>query len=511
MRSTGHSTSLQFASFYADDIILFATPSRTEGRAIARLLSVFGTASGLQVNLQKCSITPIFGNQEDIEAFQGEFPCQVQQFPIRYLGVPLSTKRLSRACIRPVIEKVAAKLTPWHGKLMNKSGRLIVVKSVASAIPIYTIMANNLPAWAIEEIDSLRRNFLWVGGEQSARGKCTVAWPTVCRPTTLGGLGVSDLKLAGIALQARWLWLQKCDQDRAWSSLGITVSNDVEAFFRISILAVIGDGQKIMFWSDPWLDGASLHYLAPNLLKLVPTRIRNRRTLVQALQDQNWTHDISGDLNEAAIQELEFLWDRALAVQIQEGVDDRFIWKWTTNGKYSARSAYLALHTGATSLYGADLIWKSWAPLKVKMFLWLAFLRRHWTADRRIRHGLQARRTCLLCDQEDESMEHILIRCSYSQQIWWTILQRLGLGALPPGEGSLQDWWLRLRAQLPGGKRKGFDTLFALVTWQLWKERNARVFRDAVSLPAELLQRIKKEGDEWIMAGAKNLGCLFGE
>jgi hypothetical protein len=32
-----------------------------------------------------------------------------------------------------------------------------------------------------------------------------VAWETVCKPTNLGGLGVTDLKL--YALQARWLWL----------------------------------------------------------------------------------------------------------------------------------------------------------------------------------------------------------------------------------------------------------------------------------------------------------------
>ena len=42
-----------------------------------------------------------------------------------------------------------------------------------------------------------------------------VAWPTVCRTIELGGLGISDLKLAGFALQTRWLWLQKVDQDRA--------------------------------------------------------------------------------------------------------------------------------------------------------------------------------------------------------------------------------------------------------------------------------------------------------
>lgn len=171
----------------------------------------------------------------------------------------------------------------------------------------------------------------------------------------------------------------------------------------------------------------------------------------------------------------------------------------------------MALHSGTTLLYKANLIWKTWAPLKVKMFLWLAFLRRHWTADRRIRHGLQSHTTCLLCDQEAETMEHILIRCSYSQQIWWFLLQRLGFATIHPGAGVIQDWWATLRVQLPGGKRKGFDTLFALISWQLWKERNARVFRGIETQLTALLQRIKKEGDDWIAAGANHLGSLFSE
>ena len=79
--------------------------------------------------------------------FQREFPCPVVEFPVKYLGLPLSLKKIPKSHIRPVIEKVAAKLPPWHGSLMNKSGRLVVVKSVATAVPIYMLMANNLPPW----------------------------------------------------------------------------------------------------------------------------------------------------------------------------------------------------------------------------------------------------------------------------------------------------------------------------------------------------------------------------
>lgn len=88
-------------------------------------------------------------------------------------GSHLSSKKLPKSYIGPIIEHVATKLTPWHGLVMNKGGLLIVIKSVASAVPIYTIMANNLPAWAIDELEAISRNFLWAGGEQSARGKCS--------------------------------------------------------------------------------------------------------------------------------------------------------------------------------------------------------------------------------------------------------------------------------------------------------------------------------------------------
>ena len=63
----------------------------------------------------------------------------------------------------------------------------------------------SLPQWARKEIDAICRKFLWVGSDASVRRKCMVAWPTVCRPTQFGGLGVSDLKLQGYALQARAL------------------------------------------------------------------------------------------------------------------------------------------------------------------------------------------------------------------------------------------------------------------------------------------------------------------
>jgi hypothetical protein len=52
------------------------------------------------------------------------------------------------------------------------------------------------------------------------------------------------------------------------------------------------------------------------------------------------------------------------------------------------------------------------------------------------------------------------------------------------------------------------DSLFALTSWQIWKERNAQCFREAATTVPDLLLIIKVESDQWAQAGAKDLRSL---
>jgi hypothetical protein len=141
-----------------------------------------------------------------------------------------------------------------------------------------------------------------------------------------------------------------------------------------------------------------------------------------------------------------------------------------------------------------------------KDFLWLAFKRRHWTGDRRARHGLEARELCYLCDKAPETIDHILATCPFSREIWFYILQAFGRQS--PQATATMRWWQRLRSLFDGEPRSGLDSLFALVSWQIWKERNARCFRGETASVNKLLQLIKAEADRWIEAGARGLGAL---
>ena len=114
-------------------------------------------------------------------------------------------------------------------------------------------------------------------------------------------------------------------------------------------------------------------------------------------------------------------------------------------------------------------LWKSWAPLRCKIFLWLAMLNRCWTADRLARRGLQHPDKCLLCDQEEETVQHILTSCVFARQVWTTVLGRVGLQHLAPTLefDTFKDWWRWAARRAPKAARKGMNSLVILTAWSI--------------------------------------------
>jgi hypothetical protein len=74
------------------------------------------------------------------------------------------------------------------------------------------------------------------------------------------------------------------------------------------------------------------------------------------------------------------LWEIVQGVVTMPGVPDAVVWRWSSNRRYSAASAYGAMFIGAAAPFGASLIWNSRAPPKVRFFFWLALHGRCWTA-----------------------------------------------------------------------------------------------------------------------------------
>jgi hypothetical protein len=53
--------------------------------------------------------------------------------------------------------------------------------------------------------------------------------------------------------------------------------------------------------------------------------------------------------------------------------------------------------------------------------------KRFWTADWFAHHGMNHPDRCPLCDQEEETIDHLLISSVFTRQFWFTFLGRVNL------------------------------------------------------------------------------------
>lgn len=228
------------------------------------------------------------------------------------------------------------------------------------------------------------------------------------------------------------------------------------------------------------------------------SRVRDSWTVENVLTNQAWIYDISGKLTVCIVMQFLVLLDSLQGIELTDGVDDRTSWKWTVDGSYSASSAYAAFFAGLEFFPCSKTIWKTWAPAKCKLHIWLAVHRRISTADRMIRHGMQSHTACPLFDQEDETAGHIATGCVFAKEIWFATLSRYGMANLAPiNVPALVDWWPDTHARLPRLAKKGFDSLVLLIMWMLWKEHNSYVIEHATVVGRELCQRIYGGGRIW--------------
>jgi hypothetical protein len=217
-----------------------------------------------------------------------------------------------------------------------------------------------------------------------------------------------------------------------WAALPFHMPEQVRAFFSVAVISKIGDGANTLFWTDRWIHGQCIADLAPRLVVAIPKRSVNRRTVRDTLTNWAWILDIQGALTVGVIVDYLYLWDILLNFRLQPEVEDKHIWRLSSHGQYSAKSAYEGFFLGSTLFGPWERIWKSWAPPKCRFFVWMVTHNNCWMADCLARRGLPHSEFCLLCDQEKETIDHLLVHCVFARVFWFNLFRQVSLQALSP-------------------------------------------------------------------------------
>ncbi|GLT63779.1 hypothetical protein SLA2020_363160 [Shorea laevis] len=385
------------------------------------------------------------------------------------------------------------------------AGRTTLATSVLASIPNYYMQAAMLPSSVLPELDRITRDFLW-GSDQQHKNIHSVGWDKVTLPKSLRGLGIKSAKETNEVVMAKLNWRLVTERDKLWSQVlsskyGIgdkpsplpknnsLVLNNIRKgneLFLKGVRWIPSNGQFISFWDDCWALDVPLRTmlagpLHPPNLQLTVVEV----FLHGCFQPNNVLYPLQDEL-------LELI--RATPITLASSSVDSFTWKGSSNGTFSAATAYhiaKGLHHSQKGDW--QWIWKTKTLPKIQQFIWLLSHERLKTFKFLYDVGITESVNCPLCSAEIESYHHLFRRYPFAVGIWDYFFQ--GNNEYLDDDISLFQW-LKSNCNKSGNSPSMsilWGTLFTFALWTIWVQRNQKCI-DPMSLTLTRILLLSKRG-----------------
>lgn len=494
---------------YADDTVIFMSHDVAKAINMKLILTTFEQLSGLKINFHKSEIF-CFGRAKENEAFYSQlFGCKIGSFPFRYLGLPMHTRKLNNKDWQEIKNRIEKKLGGWKGKLLTAGGRLVLINSVLSSLPMFMLSFFEIPKGVLEKIDCYRSRFYWQNDQHKKKYRLA-KWTVMCQPKIQGGLGIPNLEIQNKCLLSKWLF-KLLNEDGLWQELirnkylkekplGCCQKRATDSHFWKGLMSIkdtflglgsfkIKDGSQTRFWCDTWLGNKPLKDRFPSLFNIVR---RKNDSVAKVLSSSPLNISFRRNLVGANLSR----WNRVLAsiqeVLLQDG-GDSFVWSLQASGNFTVKSMYAALISNGIRV--SQDIWQIKVPSKIKIFLWYLKKGVILTKDNLARRNWHGDLKCAFCHQP-ESIQHLFFDCYIAKFLWRAVHILFGIST-PSNLVELFQQWSK------GGNKKQNTLLLttaAALFWTVWLTRNELVFDNYG--PKSFLQVLFR-GTHWLRQWAK--------
>lgn len=116
--------------------------------------------------------------------------------------MPSQIGRNKGAAFKRIKDQVEKTLQGWKENLFSLGGKEVLIKSVAQAIPTYTMSCFRLPNYIRSEIDMLCTRFWW-GTSGDKNKNHWMSWKKMCQNKAIGGMGFKQLSGFNQAMLAK--------------------------------------------------------------------------------------------------------------------------------------------------------------------------------------------------------------------------------------------------------------------------------------------------------------------
>ena len=383
---------------------------------------------GLQLNNSKCELFSSGISRASLFAIQEHTRFKLGVLLVRYLRVPLVTRRPSTRDCMPLVDKIIARVQHGAAKFLFYAGRYQLIQLIIFSIENYWCRHFLLPKSVLKKINQICSAFFWKGKSKSSKG-ARVNWQFICNPKEEDGLGLKD----------DLSWNQACILQNIWAIISKS-------------------GSLWIAWIETYvLKGRSIW------------EVSNTQT-----SSWNWK---------------KLLQLRNLASRFIEVKNGAEVWKFP-GSKYSAETIWKEIRPKQDKVPWARFLWSTMVIPKHTFISWMAILNRLPTMDRLIAWGMNVRGTCCNCQKEEETRDHLFFGCSYAKNIWKEILQLCGLHRdVRPWEEELT--WAVQRIKGKVLISIVLKIAWRAFIYFVWRKRNRRLHNELAETPLQLLERVK--------------------
>ena len=318
------------------------------------------------------------------------------------------------------------------------------------------------------------------------------------------GIGLKSFSKLNKALLSKWCWRFANDINALWrkalcckfgESIGGWQTRDIRGsygtslwkeiskewlFFSQSAVFTLGDGRRINFWKDDWCGEEALCNRFPNLFNIAT----NKEAKVAEIWDSRegdgcWSPTFLRPLNDWELQEMTRFLQILHGIKFQPlGVDKLSLKNVNVKG-FSVKSMYKGLNVSPALDFPHRLVWNPVAPPKTGVFAWEAAWGKVLTLDQLKRRGMEFANRCFMCEEEEETIDHLLIHCKFAKVLWDLFLSIVGISWVFPH--SVLNKLLAWQGASVGKKRKKIWLAAPLcLFWNIWRARNRLVFENEV-------------------------------
>jgi hypothetical protein len=130
-----------------DNTLLFLEIKEDQAQIIKEALQLYEACTGQLINPSKCSI--MLGSQcaqEDGDRTKEILGVVNTTTEEKYLGFPTPDGRISKNKLKTIKERLVKRFDNWIERNMSSGAKEVMIKSIAQAIPTYTMSVLKLPA-----------------------------------------------------------------------------------------------------------------------------------------------------------------------------------------------------------------------------------------------------------------------------------------------------------------------------------------------------------------------------